>query len=1279
MRRLWRLLAGTIALVVVLAALLVGLLRLALVQVPEYRDQIQAWAGEALGSPVEVASMDARLGLRGPELSFTGARILAPDGERTLVVASGGSIQLDALSLLRGRPRVGRLTLAGVSLRVERGETANWRLLGEEGPALGEDAGKLPRLAELPPIRVRLEDLRVEVEDLRRALGPWSFQVDTLDLELAGGRLVAAASGVLPEALGAALSLSLEVDSQDERGYPRDWRAGISTSALDLAAIGEAIGREEWLPAAGVVDGNLSLLADGSHLQRIAGDLRARALLLPPRPGAAPELSTEPYHRLAATLEWQRTGDGWRARVADLDVARAGRSWQSPGVAFDLAADTQGRRVGVQADLLQLDDLQPLAPWLPPGVRAVVDQLAPTGTLREFDARLELPSDEEAPPEVRVATRFEDLSIRAGPRSPGIRHLSGTVAGDGRSGRAQLSGQDLALEMPWLFREPLVLEAAQAELEWRQDGDGLELRIPDFSGHNPDAFVIARGAVAIPADGGTPQLEFEGLVRDVDVTAGPRYLPVGIMPPKIVEWLDEALRAGRAPEAHFELRGPTRGFPYRDGQGLFRVEFDMVDASLDFAPGWPVATDIGGRVRFENEGLWAELSGARLQGLEAGPVAVAIPDLAEGRLSIQGEAHGALAQFREFVLATERLENLLGPGLAPAEIIAGKAEAEVDLLLPLKSIADYRAQIELDFRDGVVAYGFLGAPIADLNGRLSIDNALVAGRDITATLADTPVTAEVSVLEDGAVRIAGGGRTSLAAASQLLRMPFGHWAAGETDWTGHLQFPAPGSPGPLQFEIRSRLEGVEIALPEPLGKTPEAARSLRVGATFPGDDLMDLEIDWEGSLRMAARMDRSGPELVFAAAPGAPDGAPPGLFLSGTVARLDLGAWLGLELPADVEAGGLAGSVAAARLLIGELDAPGLRVGDLLVELSRGTDRWRVELSGDRAAGRLELPFILYGAEPVTVRMDRLWFGAGRSGAEASDPPEAEGLQEEPPSRLHPALVPALDLEIDDVRYGDIRFGSISARVLHEGDGIELIGLEGIGEGFMFQAEGRSRLSDAVDVSRLAVKVRSEDVGATLGFMGFRRSMEAKDGRFDAEVTWQGGLRGDWLAAIEGNARISVGEGALVGVEPGAGRVFGLLSIEALPRRLALDFKDVFGEGTSFDRISGDFRLTGGDAYTENLVMRGPAVDIGVVGRTGLVARDYDQTAVIGADFGRALPVAGTVVGGPAVGAALFLLSEMLRKPFQAQITYRLTGPWDNPVVERLSAGANGERGGRRQ
>jgi uncharacterized protein YhdP len=388
------------------------------------------------------------------------------------------------------------------------------------------------------------------------------------------------------------------------------------------------------------------------------------------------------------------------------------------------------------------------------------------------------------------------------------------------------------------------------------------------------------------------------------------------------------------------------------------------------------------------------------------------------------------------------------------------------------------------------------------------------------------------------------------------------------------------------------------------------------------------------------------------------------MVIRGEIEHLDLGEWLAVEFPQGSGGGGLAESIAGGQLLIAEFSAPMLQIGDLGVELARAEDHWAFELASSRAAGSIDLPFQLYGKEPVVARLDHL-----RLGVDASEPEDGE---ERTPVTLHPARIPPLDIEIGSLRVGGIRLGSISARVLHEGDGIELIGLEGIGEGFMFQAEGRSRLSETVDESRLSLKVRSEDVGETLSFMGFRRGMDSRDGRFDAEVAWRGGLRSDWLSAIAGNASIQIREGTLVGVEPGAGRVFGLLSLQALPRRLALDFKDVFGEGTAFDRISGDFEIRGGDAYTENLVMRGPAVDIGAIGRTGLVARDYEQTAVVGADLGRTLPVAGVVMGGPAVGAALYLLSEVLRKPFQAQMTYRLSGPWDNPVIERLSAGGAG-------
>jgi uncharacterized protein (TIGR02099 family) len=1263
-RKLWRAFAVIFAAVVILLAVLIGLVRLALVQVPEYRNQIQGWASDALGWPVEIEVMDARLGLRGPEFRFSNARVLTHDRERTVMRAAGGGLQLDTLALLKGQLRPGTVSLAGVALRVERSDKGRWRLLGEEGPVLGEDRGSARKLEELPAIRLRLEDLRLEIEDLQREVGPWQFLVAMLDVRLEEGELIVSAEGILPEELGSTTSLSLVIHGQDERGRPSEWSAGISTSAFNLQAFGDIFGPREWAPSAGLVDGHLSIEVDEAGVRRLVGDLLARELQLPERVGSQSTPALVPYRRLGATFEWMRTPDGWTARATNLEVQGSGSRWQSLGAGASFAAGPRGRRYALQADLLQLEDFLPLSPWLPPRVGAVVDSLAPSGIVRDLDLELDLPASEAEEPDLRLAARFETISLRPASPIPGVHQASGTVAGDGRKGTALIDSPGLSLEMPWLFREPLVFEQAEAQLEWQRDETGLRLRFPRLVVANPDGSASGQATMEIPADDSSPRLEAEAVVRDVAVAAGPRYLPVGIMSEKLVAWLDAALQAGHGDEAHVEFSGPTRKFPFRDGDGRFKAELNVRDAALAFAPGWPAATGIAATARFENEGLWAEIRDARLLDIQAGDARVAIPDLKEGELAIRGGAQGSLAGFRELVLAAEPLERLLGTALAPASISAGRASAELDLYLPLKDLADFRVGIDLEVEDGEVAYDFLGEPLRNIAASLRIDNAEVTGQHITASLAGDAIAAEVSVVEGGAVRVDGRSRMSAESLAAALRQPLSTYASGRSDWVGHVLFPAPDTGVPLEVGIGSNLEGMAIHLPEPFRKAAEEQRQLQLRATFTTPEFVDGEIAWGDVLRLSARLDRSGSGLRFAAVPGAAPALPPGMVIHGEIERLDLGEWLAVEFPRGDGVGGLADSIAGGRLLIAEFSAPMLQVRDLGVELARAEDHWIFDLASGRVAGRIDLPFHLYGREPVVARLDHL-----RLGVAANEPEDGE---ERAPVKLHPARIPPLDIEIGSLRAGGIRLGSISARILHEGDGIELIGLEGIGEGFMFQAEGRSRLSATVDESRLSLKVRSEDVGKTLSFMGFRRGMDSSDGRFDAEVAWQGGLRSDWLSAIAGSATIQIREGTLVGVEPGAGRVFGLLSLQALPRRLALDFKDVFGEGTSFDRISGDFRIRGGDAYTENLVMRGPAVDIGVIGRTGLVARDYEQTAVVGADLGRTLPVAGAVVGGPAVGAALYLLSEMLRKPFQAQMSYRLSGPWDNPVIERLSASGAG-------
>jgi uncharacterized protein YhdP len=208
--------------------------------------------------------------------------------------------------------------------------------------------------------------------------------------------------------------------------------------------------------------------------------------------------------------------------------------------------------------------------------------------------------------------------------------------------------------------------------------------------------------------------------------------------------------------------------------------------------------------------------------------------------------------------------------------------------------------------------------------------------------------------------------------------------------------------------------------------------------------------------------------------------------------------------------------------------------------------------------------------------------------------------------------------------------------------------------------------------STLNATLTSTDVAATLVALDYTPFIEAQRGEIRAQLSWPGGYDDNVLELASGLISLRADSGQIVNLQPGAGRMLGLFSVAALPRRLALDFSDLTDKGLAFDTIHGDFELRDGNAYTSNLLLRGPAAEIGIAGRTGFGTRDYDQTAVVTGNLGASLPVAGALAGGPAVGAALLLFSQVFKEPLKGMTRgyYRITGPWDNPNVERVDASA---------
>lgn len=176
----------------------------------------------------------------------------------------------------------------------------------------------------------------------------------------------------------------------------------------------------------------------------------------------------------------------------------------------------------------------------------------------------------------------------------------------------------------------------------------------------------------------------------------------------------------------------------------------------------------------------------------------------------------------------------------------------------------------------------------------------------------------------------------------------------------------------------------------------------------------------------------------------------------------------------------------------------------------------------------------------------------------------------------------------------------------------------------------------------------------------------------DFDLSWEGAPTAEAVAQAAGHMQLAMDKGQVTGLKPGAGRLLGLGSIAALPRRLALDFSDLTDKGLAFDTVRGDFDLRDGNAYTENVLLKGPAAEIGLIGRVGLKNRDYDQTAVVTGNLGNSLsiPVAGALVGGPIGIAAVLLFQQVFKQPLKglARGYYRITGSWDNPTVERIKS-----------
>lgn len=1237
-RRRWRrlrratLLGG--ALLLILAGLAVALLSQLLPLLQSRPEQVAAWLQRQAGVPIALEAVRGEWTGRGLRFDIEGLRIGGADGPR---IPSAMLILRPFTGWWPGQV-LSTLHVERPQLELERLPDGRWQV---RGMGFAEAAG-----GRLDPALIeRLGEIVLDGASLRvrSAMDGIEGSLERVDARLrsADGAVLLALQVYVDDAPPLQLQAAMDADLVDgtlhlrARSVPVErWVEGWWRDDLGLSpSLGEL---EAWVD---VEAGRFASLQFEAALQAVPVPAVSEQPAMRDGPPALPA------PRALRGL-WQRGAEGWTLQVEE---SRDGRGW------------LQLARRGDSTTLQAADwSLAPWWPWLSPYLsddpsqRARLLALAPQAQVEAINV------DHRADAPMRYALRLRDAGTQPVARVPGLSGLNLAINGEGERAWLRVDAAPARFDWPGSLREVLHPRLAGELMLWRDEHDGWCLHALQLRAEEADYGIDVEGGLCRGDTGLLADLRVQ--VDPGPIVAAKKFWIIDRMSPKAVEWLDRAIVDGQLAGGQLSLHGEMRHWPFLDGGGRFEALALLDGVTLDYLPDWPRGEALSGVARFVNVGMEVDGS-ARIGDIAIGRVRGDFPRFRDARLALELDGRGEGASLLAFLRDTP-LWTKLAPGLERVAI-QGDADVAVRLDIPLKrelgptTVDGEVAFDQADLRHaewGIAFDAARGNVVFSGNGVRVDDMAVLhAGRPAMFSLAVGSFVRSAENLVEAQVvgRLDAGALIDTQPELDWLKP----WLSGVSRWDIALTVPPAASGRVARLALRSDLVGTALQLPAPMRKSSAVALPMQIDVALDRDAKpIELRL---GELLQLSGVLRAGQPFngvaVFGEAAGI-ERPERGLRVVGEVPVLDGGGWMGL-------AGGAGdGLLQSIDLRSGDLDLFGRSFGETRLRYALDGGARTVRFDGQRLDGEIHFPApleLLQGG--VTARFARLHWPAKLGGA----------TEPSPDSGIQPATLPALHVEVDDLRLGDAVLGRTRLETWPQADGMHIDQFSAQSPALELSARGDWRRIDGVERSRFTVEFTAQDLGAMLAALGFAEFVEGGQTLATLEGEWPGPPSAFALPNVDGTLKVSVGKGRVPDVDPGAGRLFGLFSLTEIPRRLALDFSDFFRSGLAFNRIEGEFRLAAGSAHTDRLLIDSPSAEIILRGRTGLREQDYAQTMEVLPRAGSVLPVVGALAAGPAGAAIGAVAQAVLQRPFK-QITrtlYSVNGPWKEPVIDVLERG----------
>jgi uncharacterized protein (TIGR02099 family) len=1271
------------------ALAMLGLRFFVLPRVSEYRAEVARLVSASVGARVEIGAIEAEWFALHPRLVLSNVRVYDPRGGEALVLPYVGatiawrsvvhmeprfrSLVLDRPELHMRRDTDGRLFIAGLALRPDSPESG--RTLADG--VLDQD-------------EILIREARLEWTDELRSAPSLRLDHVSFALESDGGRRRFALRAHPPPEHAAPLDVRGDLGGAAAGGID-GWRGRIyvATDYVDLAAW------RPWIDYPLEVTGGRGALKawlgfDGRRLTEVTLDVALADVAA----RLAPDLS-----RLELASVQGRLGMREVRRATDLldfvgrhdvryvgfaqRIALATRSGVVlPPTDFTVRWDPdeaggppRGEFTARSLDLAVLAHVAEHVP-LPPRARRALADIAPRGRLD--DVQVTWTGDVERPESFRARSRFAGLGMQPWEGIPGFAGIGGSVDATEAGGTAILDAAPMHIEAPRLFAEPVLgFDAMTAHVAWTNRADGVELRLDSLALANAD-FTASVSGTYRSAQGSPGVVDFTGQLGRV---AGPsvyRYIPM--IGATTRGFLQHAIRAGTAASARLRLRGDLKDFPFRPGtDGVFSIAGRATGATFAYAEGWPEITGIDGEIEIAGPGMQVRAERGNVLGARIGPTLAAIPDMFhDERLHVEGTASGPSDDFLKFIEASP-VNRMIGR-FTEGWRAQGPGKLALKLEMPLERIPATKVAGSYELADNRIALGPGEPVLARTNGTVTFTEEGVAAKAIQAQVFGGPLAFGFATRADGAVALSGRGTFDAAALARENGWPLAERFRGNAAYQLAMTYRGRIA----DVAIESDLEGVVLDLPPPLakgagdrwpsklertsGSAPDAAGrpvrrdtvSLALGTLVSATGQM-RETDGKLALERAA----IGVGGVGAALP-----REPGVLVAVNVPDVDLDQYRALLPPGAGEgvgeqkqgeekrgarkpaaAGGLPMAVS---MRTGALTALGRRFNDVTVRAQLKDDGWQAQVKSREVTG--DLAWRSEGRGSLVARLSRLELpetvpGAGRG-------------------RL--SELPALDIVADSLVNDGRDLGKLALVAVNAGEEWRIERLLLSAPDGSISADGRWRPTGAApELTDMRFRIATGDAGAYLTRFGFPGAVARGTATLEGRLAWAGPPHDLDYATLAGEIAFKAEKGQFLKIEPGLGKLLGVLSLQSLPRRVTLDFRDVFSAGFAFDTITANARIASGVMTTDNFVMIGPSAAVTMKGHTDIASETQDLHVRVVPDVGSGVAAAaGIALLNPLIGAGTLLAQALLKNPIGQMLAfeYVVTGTWGDPKVTKMAA-----------